>query len=73
MKINNRRLDELLIRKKWNSSDLAESMGINRSALTQQRYHTARVQTKTIGQIAEALGVDYKEFVDLDPEVNHGA
>ena len=66
MVINNKKLDELLIARCWDDSDLARAIERTPAALYYQRYYTKKPYKSTIGRIAKALQVDYREFVDVD-------
>jgi ribosome-binding protein aMBF1 (putative translation factor) len=63
VRLDNGKIDMALARKQWGMEDLAAKLEISRTALYYQRYTTTRPQTRVIGRIAEALGVDVSEIV----------
>jgi len=63
MKLNNEKIDDLLIKRCWNDCDLADAVGVTPAALYYQRYKVRAVRKATLGKIAKALEVDYTNII----------
>jgi len=66
MKIDNKKLDDILIRRCWDDSTLAAKMGITSTALFYNRYKVKRLRKSVIGRMAKALDVEYTEIVESE-------
>jgi DNA-binding Xre family transcriptional regulator len=62
MRINRKKLDFALARKKWTQGDLAAAIGMSLGGLYQQIGKPKNVLPITVGKIAEALGVPVEEI-----------
>ena len=62
MKLDVLKIKLILARKELNQADLAKSCGMRRQALT-EIFDRGACTLKTLGRIANALGVDVTEIV----------
>ena len=67
MSLNVERLNELLIEKKLNYSELAEKAKMSKTQISRiVNKNEPKVQLKTISALSEALEVPYKELYIAD-------
>ncbi|NMF06298.1 helix-turn-helix domain-containing protein [Clostridium beijerinckii] len=65
MAIDRDKLKELVIKNQMTYSDLADKAKISKSQISKilNGDESSKVRTDTIGKLASALGVDYKEIL----------
>ena len=65
MAIDKDKLRDLVIKKQMTYSDLADKANISKSQISKilNGDEGSKVRTDTIGKLASALGVDYKEIL----------
>lgn len=65
MAIDRDKLKELVIKNQMTYSDLADKSKISKSQISKilNGDESSKVRTDTIGKLASALGVDYKEIL----------
>ena len=69
MRIDNKKFDACLIKAKKNVADVARELGVTPGAIYYMRYTSGNIRHKTIGKLAEALGVNGDDIlVNEDPE-----
>lgn len=68
MAIDKDKLRDLVIKKQMTYSDLADKANISKSQISKilNGDESSKVRTDTIGKLASALGVDYKEILKRD-------
>ena len=66
MPINKEKLRDLLIKRKMTYSELSEKSKVSKAQISRimNEESSSKVRTKTLGKIAEALKVDYKELLE---------
>lgn len=71
MAIDREKIKDLVIRNQMTYSDLAEKSNISKSQISKilNGEEKSKVRTDTIGKLADALGVDYKELLKCKEEV----
>ena len=65
MKTNNMKMQIALARAKMSSSDLSEATGISRASIGRM-IGGAECKPFNVGIVAEALGVDVTEIIDME-------
>jgi len=65
MKLDKDKLEILMARKTWSYADLRKASGIGGSAICKMAKGKVSFTTKTAGKIANALGVDVTEIIQL--------
>lgn len=65
MSIDRGKLKDLVIKRQMTYSDLAEKANMSKSQISKivNGEEGSKVRTDTIGKLASALGVDYKEIL----------
>lgn len=65
MAIDREKLKELVIKNQMTYSDLADKSKVSKSQISKilNGDESSKVRTDTIGKLASALGVDYKEIL----------
>lgn len=68
MKIDKNKLIRIMIQKKMDYTKLSEVSGVRKSTISRTLNAVTTSRIKTVIAIAEALGVEYTEFVDMEGE-----
>lgn len=69
MQLNRSKIDVLMARKQMTNDDLAEEYGASRSRI-QIILNSANVTPRTVGRLAEALGVDPEDIIAKEKQGN---
>lgn len=66
MPINREKLRDLLVERKMTYSELSEKSEVSKAQISRimNEETSSKVRTKTLGKIAEALEVDYRELLE---------
>ena len=65
MKVNDRRIREIMAKRIFSVNELAEVYGCSRQRM-QVIIYSENLHPKTIGKLAAALGVDVSELLDKE-------
>lgn len=65
MKVNDRRIRSYMAKRSFSVRELAEAYGCSRQRM-QMIIHSTNLQSKTVGKLANALGVDVLDIIETD-------